>query len=337
MKSAPSLVVGLLVAALILSMIPVAHSQQGLFESYNPVNLSQPAGNSYLNLMVGLRKYFNSFTSWQLPSNTGPQDPISRLEYPWDQTFLAVRGTTGYGGLEVNMEWSGTLIVLSNPKAQDSDWLDPNNPNQKTTFSDADATPRCWILDLGCNMQIPGFQSLRGVAGYRKSQFKFTNTDGYQYSIYNDETGKYENSSLPLPGAGIEFSQYYQHVYAGGILDTSLDVEEISGLRVPALSIRVQGDASYITGNSHDQHLLRYAFGIISSRGFGWHINLTTGFKTGRFRFYAEGDIRGIQTSGSIESIQQNETSGLISTQFIDGAKAWSEQKYLGINGTIFF
>ena len=338
MKSARLLVVGFLVAALILSMNPFAHSQQGLFESYNPVNLSQPAGNSYLNLMVGLRKYFNSFTSWQLPNNTGPQDPISRLEYPWDQTFLAIRGTTTYSGLEVNMEWSGTLSVLSNPKAQDSDWLDPNNPNQKTTFSDADATPRCWTLDLGCNMQIPGFQSLRGVAGYRTSQFKFTNTDGYQYSIYNDETRKYENSSQPLPGASIEFSQYYQHFYAGGILDTSINVDEISrGLIFPALLVRVQGDASYITGNSHDQHLLRYAVGIISSRGFGWHINLTTGFKTGSFRFDAEGDIRGIQTSGSIESIQQDETSGLISTQFINGAKGWSEQKYLGINGTLFF
>ena len=337
MKSIRFSMVIFLVSALILAIIPVAHSQQGLFESYNPVNLSRPSENSYLNLMIGLRKYFNSFTSWQLPSNSGPQDPISRLEYPWDQTFLVIRGTTTNTGLEVNMEWSGTLSVLSNPKAQDSDWLDPNNPNQKTTFSDADATPRCWILDIGCNIQIPGFQSLRGVAGYRNSQFKFTNTDGYQYSIYNDETRKYENSSQPLPGPSIEFSQYYQHFYAGGILDTSLNVEEISGVRVPALSIRVQGDASYITGNSHDQHLLRYAFGIINSKGFGWHINLTTGFKTGRFRFDAEGDIRGIRTSGSIESIQQDETSGLISTQFINGAKGWSEQKYLGINGTLFF
>jgi len=106
MKSARFLVVGFLVAALILSMSPLAHSQQGLFQSYNPANLSQPEGNSYLNLMVGLRKYFNSFTSWQFPNFQGPQDPLSRLEYPWDQTFLAIRGTTTYAGLEVNMEWS---------------------------------------------------------------------------------------------------------------------------------------------------------------------------------------------------------------------------------------
>ena len=121
MKSVRFLVVGFFVTALILLINPLAYSQQGLFEPNDPVSFSQPEGNCYLNLMIGLRKYFNSFTSWQLPSNDGPQDPIGRLEYPWDQTFLAIRGTTSYSGLEVNMEWSGTLSVLSNPKAQDSD------------------------------------------------------------------------------------------------------------------------------------------------------------------------------------------------------------------------
>jgi hypothetical protein len=138
-------IIGVFLGFIFLAMSPFAHSQQGIFESYNPVNLPQPSPNSYLNLMVGLRKYFNSFTSWQLPANNGPQDPISRLEYPWDQTFLAIRGSTVYSGLEVNIEWSGTLSVLSNSKAQDSDWEDPNNPNQKTTFAEAEATPRCWI------------------------------------------------------------------------------------------------------------------------------------------------------------------------------------------------
>ena len=108
------------------------------------------------------------------------------------------------------MEWSGTLSVLSNSKAQDSDWQDPNNPNQKTTFAEAEATPRCWIVDLSCNMQVPGLTFLKGVAGYRTSQFKFTNTDGYQYSIYDEETKTYVYSSVFLPGPNIEFSQYYK-------------------------------------------------------------------------------------------------------------------------------
>jgi|GEM_PF-4543457 len=52
MKQVRFLVVGFFVTALILPINSVAHSQQGLFEPYDPVSFSQPAGNSYLNLMV---------------------------------------------------------------------------------------------------------------------------------------------------------------------------------------------------------------------------------------------------------------------------------------------
>lgn len=338
MKSGTSLVVGFLVAALILSMVPFAHSQQGAFESYSPVNVSPSAGNSYLNLMVGLRKYFSSFTSWQFPNFQGPQDPLSRLEYPWDQTFLAIRGTTAYTGLEVNMEWSGTLSVVSNPKAQDSDWEDPNNPNQKTTFAESEAMPRCWIVDLSCNMQVPGLTFLKGVAGYRNSQFKFTNTNVDQYSIYSQETRTYVNSSVFLPGPNIEFSQYYRHLYGGGILDASFKFPEISNaMRIPALLIRIQADASYVMAKNHDEHLRRgYNLqSTVDSTGFGWHVNITTGFRKGSFRFDVEGDVRRVNTTGQMLDMNGDPAGPYVKT--IDGAKVWSEQKYLGINGTMFF
>lgn len=339
MQSVRPWALGVVVMCFILSGTLFAHSQQGFSNPSNSLYASQSGASAYLDLTVGVRKYLNSFTSWQLPSLSGPQDPISRLEYPWDQTFLAVRCTTSYTGLELNIEWSGTLGLLSNPKAQDSDWEDPRNPGQKTTFSEAEANPRCWILDLSCNMGIPGFPFVRGVAGYRVSQFKFTNTDGYQYGIYDDEADVYERYSMPLPGPFIEFSQYYKHLYAGGIFASALDFRQISGGLINApLLVRLQADASYVTGNSHDQHLLRYAFGIIRSRGYGWHVNLTTGLKTSRFRCDIEGDIRGIRTNGGIQNIQEDsQHPGVIHDVSIDGAKAWSEQKYLGINGTIFF
>ena len=328
MKSRLFGAVGFVAAFFILSSSLSAHAQLGIVESHDPAISFTPTGNSYLNLMVGLRKYFNSFTSWQLPASPGPQNPISRLEYPWDQTFIAIRGSAEYNSLEVNMEWSGTINVISSPKAQDSDWLDARNPNQKTTFSEAEATPRCWTADFSCNMPVPGFPSMRGVIGYRLSQFKFTNTDGFQYGIYDDETDHYGYYTIPLPGPFIEFSQYYKQIYGGGILQSPLDLAEIlGGWRFQPLQLRLQADASYVSGNSHDQHLLRNIFGIIRSEGVGWHVNLSAGLNTGRFRFDLEGDLRGIQTSGQIQT----------PTQYIDGAKAWSEQKYLGINGTIFF
>jgi hypothetical protein len=338
MKSVRFLLVEFIVAVFFLSASSVAHSQQRLLEPYNPANFSQTTGNSYLNLMVGLRKYFNSFTSWQFPNFQGPQDPLSRLEYPWDQTFLAIRGTATYTGLEVNMEWSGTLSVVSNSKAQDSDWQDPNDPNQKTTFAEAEATPRCWIVDLSCNMQVPGLAFLKGVAGFRNSQFKFTNTDVYQYSIYDEETNTYVISSVFLPGPNIEFSQYYKHLYGGGILDASFNFPEISnGLRIPPLLLRIQADASYVMGKNHDEHLLRgYNLqSTVDSSGLGWHVNIMTGFRTGRLKFDIEGDMRGVSTTGQM--LDMNGDPAGPYAKHIDGAKAWSEQKYLGINGTIFF
>jgi hypothetical protein len=333
MKSVRFLTLPVFIGLAIFSLSPVAYSQQGYFNSMSPIGIGQSRSQSYLDLTAGFRKYFNSFTSWQVPDmGGGPQDPISRLEYPWDQTFLAIIARAAYTGLEVNMEWSGTMSVLSGPKAQDSDWEDPNVPGQKTTFSEANANPRCWILDISGNAGIPGLSYLRGVAGYRTSQFKFTNSDGYQYSIYNPDLRQYLNSSIPLPGAIIEFSQFYQHVYGGGIVDGFLNFGgTINGLSLPTIMVRIQADGSYVTGSGNDQHLQADKTALLRSSGFGWHVNLTTGFRTGRYGLYADGDIRAIHTNGGLDgAIDGNGLSR-------GGAKVWSEQKYVGIYGTIFF
>lgn len=310
----------------IFSLNTHAYSQQGYFSSLNPVGIVQSNGRSYLDITVGFRKYFNSFTSWQVPDiSGGPQDPVSRLEYPWDQTFLAIRASAACASFEVNMEWSGTLSVLSGPKAQDSDWEDGNNPGQKTTFAEANANPRCWILDISGATKIPGWRYLRGVVGYRTSQFKFTNTDGYQYSLDPRNVG-------PLPGAIIEFSQYYQHVYGGGIVEGFLSLGGIINENsLPKLLVKIQADGSYVTGSGNDQHLLVYKTALLRSNGFGWHVNLTTGFRTDRFGLYADADMRGIRTSGGLDGVIED--SGVSR----GGVKVWSEQKYVGVYGTIFF
>lgn len=325
----------LVVTFVVISIYSVnhdAHALQSLDVAPDSTAFMQPIPNSYLNLMVGLRKYLNSFTSWQFPNKGGPQDPYSRLEFPWDQTFLAIRGSASYPGLEVNLEWSGTLSVFSSVKAQDSDWTFPNLPNQKTLFDEAEANPRCWIVDLSCNSEVPFFSPLRVVFGYRVSQFKFTYGDGYFHSIdpaYN---------SGPEYGPRIEFVQYYQHLYAGGIVETYLNTGElISPLQIPPVNLRIQTDAAYVIGKNCDDHVVRpdILMSYLRSYGFGWHINLSAGIRTGRLRFEVEGDVRGISACGTFESIE--ERNGTIITEYVDGAKAWSEQKYLGVSGTLFF
>lgn len=292
-----------------------------------------PSGqSSYFNLTLAIRKYLNSFTSWQFPNARGPQDPLSRLEYPWDQTFMAIRGNASYSSLEVNVEWSGTLNVASNPKAQDSDWTFGDLPNQKTLFDEAEANPRCWILDLSCNMVTPLPFPVRGVLGYRTSNFKFTFGDGY----FNSMDPAYESG--PEYGARIEFIQYYQQLYAGAILETVSNATELfRSLQLPPLTLRLQADASYVIGKNHDDHVVKpYIYqSYLRTDGFGWHINLCAGVRTGRVKFEIEGDVRGIDTRGVMEDLDGR--SGVVVTTYIEGAKAWSEQKYLGVSGTLFF
>jgi hypothetical protein len=141
-----------------------------------------------------------------------------------------------------------------------------------------------------------------------------------------------------LPGPNIEFSQYYKQLYGGGILDASFNFPEISNvLRIPALLLRIQADVSYVLGNNHDEHLLR-GYNLqskVDSSGFGWHVNIITGLRTGSFRFDVEGDVRSVNTTGQMLDMNGDPAGPYV--KYIDGAKAWSEQKYLGINGTIFF
>lgn len=174
-----------------------------------------------MNLTLGLRKYINSFTSWEFPDDSGPQNPLSRIEHPFDQTLVAVGAGVACSGMEASVEWSGTLATLSNPKAQDSDWEDPSSPQQKTTFSEANTKPRCWIADLNLNTPLTWLSSLAPVAGYRINHFKFSYTDGYMSSIYNE--GRHEYNRMPTPGVFIEFSQYYKQLCLGWVLLISVN------------------------------------------------------------------------------------------------------------------
>ncbi|MDQ1240100.1 MAG: hypothetical protein QG577_2286, partial [Thermodesulfobacteriota bacterium] len=72
----------------VFGVLPVA--AQGLL--YRNASTSTAGIEPSFGIGVGVRKYFNSFTSWQFPNRFPPnQDPYSRLEWPWDQTFFVAR------------------------------------------------------------------------------------------------------------------------------------------------------------------------------------------------------------------------------------------------------
>jgi hypothetical protein len=104
-------------------------------------------------------------------------DPISRLEWPWEQTFGVIKLGHNYPGVQINFEGAATLFKDSGLLAQDSDWTDAAQPSQETIFSDALATPRNWTIEPSVSFFDPFLPSIQWLIGYRAQQFRFTYTD----------------------------------------------------------------------------------------------------------------------------------------------------------------
>ncbi len=99
---------------------------------------------------IGVKKFFNSFTSYQFPNPFPPnQDPLSRLEFPIDQWFFG--GDYEY----LSRFWSArfeswvNINKESRSRMQDSDWDHEDLPFQKTIFSESNCRLNSgWLLDL---------------------------------------------------------------------------------------------------------------------------------------------------------------------------------------------
>lgn len=288
---------------------------------------------SYVTL--GLRKYINSFTSYQFPNyppSKGPQDPLSRLEHPWDQVWGLVRLGSDLKTVAVNLEFAASLSSHTALKVQDSDWSDKNHPSQKTTFSQSEDRPSGWTLDVSATAPLPQVPILSGVIGYRLQQFRFDAYDDLQGSIWDETTRKYRTQTNWVQGHGPagELTQYYNHYYAGGVAQGLLPMGALfERLGSASLLLKLQCDYGCVTGKNADFHFLRADKGTFDeTTGWSWHVNLTTGLYIGdRLSVNVEGDFLRIRTSGTHH--ENNATW--------DGAKVWSDQQFLSIGGKYAF
>ncbi len=284
---------------------------------------------------IGVRKYFNSFTSYQFPDPDQPAlDPLSRLEWPWEQLFWVVRAGAAVGRFQVNLEGAATLSVFSKLKAQDSDWLDVNNPDQKSVFSDAKAKPRSWTFDASLSAPLTENAFLRGLVGYRVQRFRFTYTDMLQGEIFDPNRGYFPPEFVFESGPVIDFTQHYRHFYLGGIVFAALDLGAISpGLAWGEVLTRFQADFGFVRADNEDFHILRTPGPRItteSSKGTSWHLNLGLEWRVSdRFGLTLEGDFMRIYTRGRHLLTEP----GL--SESWDGARVWSEQKYITFSGSI--
>ncbi len=274
---------------------------------------------------VGVKKFFSSFTSYQFPNPFPPQqDPLSRLEFPIDQWFVGLksrfRGSwwclIGEGWINISRD--------SALKMQDSDWDDDNNPSQKTIFSESQCRlNRGIILDLATTLgnSVPRFLNLRPLVGLRYQYFFFTTHDGQQAGL--------GGSPVDLPGDGIEFKQFYYHIYFGGSFHTFLNLGIPRG-PLSRVRLDLQFDYGLVRGNNEDLHLLREGKRVTEqiTNGHCWH--LFTGlsfFSTNRLNTRIEVDLKRVLTHGG-----HLLTNSLFDVNFsFDGSRVWSDQ--LSVSG----
>lgn len=273
-------------------------------------------------LSLGWRKYLNSFTSYQFPDAPGGEsgtDPISRLEWPWDQSFGVIKFGSNSYGIQVTFEGAFSILYDSTLKAQDSDWEDANNPSQKTTFSDGLAMPRSWTFDTGIGYTVPSIPYVQWLLGYRAQQFRFTYTDVTQGDLFG-------NPSRFYPGESIHFSQYYKIWYLGAALYPQLPYNFLG---------KLTADVGTVKANNVDFHVNRVPgprFTFETTNGICWHANLTLQYwYQGLASIGVAGDLMSITTNGGHRWTEP----GLDMSW--DGARVWSEQKYFEVNASILF
>ena len=303
------------------------------FDSGGFYGFGDAQGQGYFG-SIGVRKYINSFTSEQWPNPFHPEvDPESRLEWPWEQVVGVIKAGYASPAWDIKFVYASTLLTASSLKAQDSDWTDLNNPNQKTTFSDAEAKPRIWTFDASLAPVMTPL--LKGVVGLRIQQFRFTYTDMLQRSLDPALNNRY------FPGAVFDFSQYYYQYYGGGILTVALDFGALyRPLFQAPLVFRLQGDCGYATGSSEDIHFIGAGgqppprIWNDSTTGYSWHVNATMALPiTSTVAVSVEGDMLRVRTGGTQHF--SNPPTG--DTFTVGGSRVWSDQMYVELNGSITF
>jgi hypothetical protein len=274
---------------------------------------------------LGVKKFINSFTSYQFPNPFPPQqDPLSRLEFPIDQWFLGLKGQ--YRGSWWSLIGEGWINVSRDSafKMQDSDWDDENNPSQKTIFSESQCRlNRGILLDIATALgnPVPRFLNLRPLVGLRYQYFFFTTHDGYQTALGGFPTD--------LPGDGIEFKQWYYQIYFGGNFHTFLNLG-IPGSPLGRPRLDLQFDYALVRGKNEDLHLLREGRRVTEqiTNGHCWHLYTGLSFvSSNRLRARIEVDLKRVLTHGG-----HLLTNSLFDVNFsFDGSRVWSDQ--LSISG----
>jgi len=280
---------------------------------------------------MGLKKFINSFTSYQFPNPFPPQqDPLSRLEFPIDQWFMGL--ATSYAASSFLLAGECWLNVTRESafKMLDSDWTDEAQPSQKTVFSESQCRlDKGLLFDAKIAPAISADPSwfFRPVAGWRYQYFRFTTHDGYQWDLDGDQ--------MELPGDGIVFEQTFNHLYVGGLFNFSVAAARFIS-STALVKFEIQLDYAEVSARNEDLHLLRagHRVTVERTRGHCWHASLSARLISGsNLGARIEADFKRVLTRGGHQL-----TNPLFNLDFsFDGAKVWSDQASIAAVGEYRF
>jgi outer membrane protease len=309
-----------------------AQSLSGLLRGWNAIDaLDVVKISPRLSRSVGIKKFINSFTSYQFANPFPPnQDPLSRLEFPIDQWFLGLTGTYWTRAWSIKAQGWLNLNRESGLKMQDSDWDDDSNPSQKTIFSESSCRLNKGLLfDTYLAVSIPWqrFSNVRPLVGYRYQYFAFTTHDGAQASL--------GGGVMDLPGDGIDFNQTFNHVYFGAVINTSFEPRCVWN-NLPRVNLECQVDYALISAKNEDFHLLRTGDRVTTenTRGHCWHVLVSMGFfRRGCLSARVEADFKRVMTDGNHQL-----SNNLFNLNFsFDGSTVWSDQASISALGQLAF
>lgn len=274
--------------------------------SGRPAPFQRPVG-FYADFVVS--KFINSFATYQFPDPDTGIDPLSRLEFPIDQWFIGFKATSNLKGVSVNLEALRNVNENSSFKTQDSDWENPANPDQKTTFSETNSRlPEAWLVDVSADW-VMFCSYLRPVLGLRWQTFHFFGGDGFQNSFPIP-------APTPLIGDTFDVRFTFKHFYVGGIADFGPG----------PVGLRLQADYAWVTAENADRHLLR-GERLTKEKASGWCVHLAASMRfcvTDSVNLWVQGDFKRIKTRKG--SHDWWDDFGVFQQSW-DGAEMWSDQQ----------
>jgi len=243
-------------------------------------------------------------------------EPLSKLEFPFDTLMLAIRGGVTYSDLlETRLEYSRNI---NNPSSRmkDSDWTDPYNPSVKDIYSESSAALNASLLDTSVRVWVLKKRDGNGDvaaalgpgAGYYYQNLHWDAGNGEQFDPSDPTHPHFRFRGLAITYDARIFSPYVA-LYG----------------KVKTARFLLEGDLGwcFVTTQEVDDHVLRDKISRTHGTGHGVKASLSARYFAGKdfyllarfgvFNYTVKGNQYQDFATGNILTIEEKTTSTQLS------------------------